>query len=164
MKLTVSVILLCMMFVEPVSVFSDGTSWIMKAFLHNFMHANVFHLAVNLLAFNLMYRSEGKDSILLFFLALAIGTFSYVASVRNAIGLSDTLFAAIGLRTPGFCHEWWRRKTTVFFLLLTLGCLLIPGISATTHIAAFVSGVVVSRVVDFINVMRNDVRRSTGHR
>ena len=158
----VSVILVILTFVSPEAALSPERAWFARAALHNFFHVNVFHLAVNLLAFWTLYRNI-RDPWKLFPVSLLIGTFAYVAASGDAIGFSDVIYASIGLLTPPFRDKWWRKPSTIVFLAVTLCCVALPYVSASTHITAFLTGVVLVRIKGFFRRMNHDIRRAAGH-
>lgn len=148
--------------VSPDAVFSGSMPWIGKAALHNLIHANVFHLASNILVFWMLYAPRRRHRWLLLVLSFAIGTLAFAASTGKSVGTSDMIFATIGLLTPSFRAAWWRRPETVVFLVVTALCIFVPFISATTHIAAFVCGVLLARLGDVKSRMSNDYYRAAG--
>lgn len=157
-----ALVILCsgLMFIGPDFLLQPHMPWLLKAFLHNFFHANIFHLAINMLVVWKLFPPERKGRISLLLLSLAAATASYAAALRPTIGMSDAIYAAIGLLTPAFSSPWWKKKETLLFLAITFLCIFVPNISATTHIAAFVLGTAYARIRDYIGKLKNDVRRA----
>lgn len=123
---------------------------ICKACSYHFFHANVFHLAVNCLSIYAIYRpSPWRDEryILKEFLeALTISTLAWFTAFSPVVGVSNYLFAVLGLRTPHFRSTWWRSSTTLTFLSVMFLMIFIPKVSASTHIVSFAAGTLVARL------------------
>ncbi len=107
--------------------------------LHHFFHVNWLHLVVNCYAtFVLLSRRGDWREILA---AYIIASLSFICSPHPSIGMSNFLYALMGLRTPSFSHSWWKSANTIIFLAFTVGYLFVPGISALTHMVSFAGGV-----------------------
>lgn len=140
-----------------------------KSFLtsvtYHFFHANIFHLAANCLSVWYLFKKtitrNAKTMIAEILIAYIIATFSYMVAFRPIIGVSNMLFAIIGMRTPAWSSSWWRAKETKLFFGITLFMLLFPQVSAITHITAFIIGVIVSMTKRKIKSLENDYRRAT---
>lgn len=94
-------------------------------------------------------------------IAYIIATFSYMVAFRPIIGVSNMLFAIIGMRAPAWSSSWWHAKETRLFFGITLFMLVFPQVSAITHITAFIIGVIVSMTKRKIKSLENDYRRAT---
>lgn len=146
---------------------ADDTAgcWLSALTYHAF-HANIFHLAVNCISIWFVfdvtpYRRE-KANIRNFFTAYLIATATYFTAVRPVVGISNILFAVLGLRTPSFNHPWWRHPGTIVFFAVTLLMLAFPQFSAVTHIASFACGTAISTVKRKLNSLEDDYRHATG--
>lgn len=131
-------------------------SMVEKMAYHHFFHGNIFHLAVNLLTGYFVFRGRDTRMIVSSYI---IGSLSFLASSVPVVGLSNMIYAMIGLRSPRFSHPWWRHPGTIIFMAVTLLMLFIPNISAITHIVSFCGGVVVAIIHREIQQTRNDSAR-----
>lgn len=137
------------------AVLSEGP-YIVRASLYSFFHAGWLHLAVNCIAVWSVYRPGSCRSVRDIIIPLTIAVAVYPLSLRPAIGFSNVIYATLGLRTPALGSPWWRRTEVAVFIAVTLAMALVPRISATTHIAAFLLGMLgatIARSID--NVMRD---------
>lgn len=144
---------------------ADCSHWL-KALTYHFFHANVFHLAANCLSIWFVFmvtptRSE-KRNIRNFLTAALVATFTYFTATRPVVGISNILFAVLGLRTPAFSHPWWRHPGTLTFFAITLGMLAFPQFSALTHIVSFLCGVLLSAGRRTLNSLEDDYRHAVG--
>ena len=114
------------------------------AFMHHFFHANIFHLAVN--CYSLWILLRAKRSIWVLIVAYLCATLSWFASDADPIGASNFIFALVGLCSPHFRHPWWRSRPTIIFLALNLAMLLLPQVSAITHIVSFSLGCMLASI------------------
>lgn len=108
---------------------------------YHFLHANVFHLAVNCLAIWTMFPPQRKDNLAQLIFGLAVSFIVYPLHVRPIIGISNLIFAVAGLRTPPLSHSWWRSSNALVYIGVMFLMLLLPQFSAVTHIASFAVGV-----------------------
>lgn len=115
-----------------------------RAFTYHFLHANIFHLAVNCLSLWFIYQKTTKENVRNFLTAFAIATLMYCTAFKPVIGISNVLFASIGLRTPAFNHPWWRKTEVLVFFAVTFLMLLVPQFSAFTHITSLACGILVA--------------------
>lgn len=163
------IIILAIVFVafgRPAYLADPSNNVMLAAVTHHLFHANIFHLAANCLSIWFVfkvtpYRSD-KKNIRNFFTAFLVASLSYIVATRPVIGISNILFAVIGLRTPAFKHPWWRHPGTLVFFAITLGMLAFPQFSAVTHIVSFLGGTVISIVKRKLNSLENDYRHATG--
>ena len=138
----------------------------LRAVSYHWFHANIFHLAANCLSIWFVfkvtpYRSE-KTNVRNFFTAFIIATLTWFTATRPVVGVSNILFATLGLRTPSFRHPWWRHPGTLIFFAITLLTLLVPQFSAVTHIISFICGVAIAAVKRKLNSLEDDYRHATG--
>lgn len=163
------IIFLCLLFIFfgcPEYLSSASTPEFIKAITYHWFHANVFHLMVNCLSIWFVYKTTQtrtiKNNIKQLFLSFIIGSISFCFAAKPIIGISNILFATIGLRTPSLKNIWWKRPETIVFLVATLLLLFIPQISSVTHIISFLCGVVVAIIQRKIKSLDYDYRHSTG--
>lgn len=157
MRLSVIYLILVCVYAIP-----DGLEWIiaqergMQMFLHHFFHGNIFHLLANLLSlYFIVPRAKSWHLIAGYF----IGSLSLLAVTNPVVGISNLIYAVIGLRSPSFDSWWWRHPGTKTFLMVTVLMIFIPNISATTHIVSFMVGVLVSVSVRWFKRIGNDSAR-----
>lgn len=139
-RIVIIVLLLCVQVFwgVPDFFYGSGHYW-QRALLYSFFHANFLHLVINCLAAWSIFvpsRKWSKMLLVAFFIAVLV----YPLSFRPVIGFSNVLYAVLGLRTPSLKSKWWRQPTVIVFLAVTLAMVFIPRFSATTHIAAFLMG------------------------
>ena len=138
---------------------ADGPYW-ERALLYSFFHANWWHISVNCLAIWTIYNPKRTfnpwmDLVVPFLIAILV----YPLSFRPVIGFSNVLYATLGLRTPSLKSKWWRQPSVIIFLVVTVALVFVPRFSATTHIAAFILGMIGSSVKRFHNEITRDIRR-----
>lgn len=141
----VTYVVLLVVFLIP-----GGVEWLLsqdkttQMFVYHFFHGNIFHLFANGLAlYFLLPRVKPWQLIL----AYSIATLSPLIATMPIVGISNIIYAIIGLRSPSFQSAWWRHYGTITFLVVTLLMLFLSNISAVTHIVCFVSGVAISVLV-----------------
>lgn len=108
---------------------------------YHFFHAGILHLAVNSLALSTVFSSRHNDNLRCLFAGYAIATLCYPLSSAPCIGMSNMIYAVIGMRTPPFSSAWWRTAPVITFMAVTAAMLFVPGISGLTHIVSFASGI-----------------------
>jgi hypothetical protein len=125
------------------------------AVAHHFFHANIFHLAANSFSFWILFRR--KTSITEVAIAFLIATLSCFASPAHPVGISNFLFAYIGMLTPAITHSWWRSRKTITFLAINAAFVFVPQVSAVTHIVSFALGSLWAGVQRKINRLSHDI-------
>lgn len=159
-RLTLIIILVSMHCICGIpDILTDGCWW-EKALCYSLFHANWWHLAVNALAIWSIYNplrpiKPCRDLVIPFIIAVAV----WPLALRPVIGISNMLYAVIGLRTPSLRHKWWRQPAAITFLLVTVAMLFIPRFSAVTHIAAFALGVMLAALHRSYLNLTKDARR-----
>ena len=128
--------------------------------VHHFFHANVFHLAVNCLSIWGLFRRGVYYATLPLILAYIIATLSWFCTSADAVGFSNIIFATVGLRTPSLKHEWWRGRPVIIFLSVNALMLLLPQVSAITHIVSFALGCMVAGAARLYKSIRRDYSRA----
>ena len=125
----------------------NGNEWVIRQskivqmLLHPFFHGNIFHLLANALTLYLIVPRAKTWHLVA---GYALGALSLLAVSNPVIGFSNIIYAVIGVRSPSFDSYWWKHPGTHIFLAVTLAMLLLPNVSAVTHIVSFVGGVIVS--------------------
>lgn len=130
------------------------------ALAHHFWHANLFHLAANGLAL-LSFAWVLPRWYRLLPLAYLAASLSIIAATKPVVGLSNIMFAMSGLCAP-MVKGYWKRKETWTFVAVMLVMLLVPRLSATTHIASFAAGFVLGLLRKTIRRTADDCRRAGG--
>lgn len=142
----------------------DSFFW-MRATAGQLFHANIFHLILNCMAvwnlFKVTPYRNARTIVTRSLIAFAIATLSYSVALRPVIGISNLLFAMIGMSTPALSHQWWKLRNTKVFLVVMVASLALPMLSATTHIFSFACGTLVAMVARQIDKLSNDVRRAS---
>ncbi|MCQ2219795.1 MAG: rhomboid family intramembrane serine protease [Prevotella sp.] len=162
MRTTIIIVLTLMwiVFRTPAFLADPSAPWILKAATYHFFHANIFHLAVNSLAIWSLFNPKHLIGVRNFFTAYIIATLMYCTAVRPVIGVSNILFATFGLRTPAFGNPWWKKKEVLVFFALNILMLLIPSISAISHITSLTLGILVAECRRKLNLLGDDYRRA----
>lgn len=156
------IILILVYFIAGTPLWLAGTEmpYIIRALSYSFFHANIFHLAVNSLTICLLFKRKRKGLLTDLICAFIIAVIIYPLSLRPVIGFSNVLYAIIGLRTPPLSSNWWKTPQVLTFLIVTIAMAVIPSISATTHIAAFILGILLAYLRRLIKDLDNDIRRA----
>lgn len=150
--------LLQVLFGAPEWLLPGGAPYWVRALSYSFFHASWWHLAVNALAIWSIYRHPCKpcrDLLFPFLIAVLV----YPLSLRPVIGVSNVLYACLGMRTPPLSSPWWKQTPVIVFLAVTVLLVFIPRFSATTHIAAFLLGMAGASLDRFIKDISSDARR-----
>lgn len=159
-RLAIIILLVAFHLIFGIPEFLCGTEcyWL-RATTYSFFHANWFHLAVNSLAIWTVFDPKRKARPFQIAAAYMIAVLVYPLSFRPVIGFSNILYATLGLRTPSLSAPWWKQPAVIAFLAVTLAMLAVPSFSATTHIASFVLGMVVSSARRGYLKLTEDARR-----
>lgn len=155
--LIILLVVLQFVFGSPEFLLGKEHYWL-RACTYSFFHANILHLVVNCLAVWSIFvpsRKRSKMLLVAFFIAVLV----YPLSFRPVIGFSNVLYAVLGLRTPPLSSSWWRQTSVLIFAIVTLTMAFIPQFSATTHIAAFLLGMLVASIKRGWNKLTEDARR-----
>lgn len=111
-----------------------------NALSYIFVHGNIFHLAANCVSIWCIFHPNRADNWETLAKALLMSLMAYPFSWAPAIGFSNVLFAAIGLRTPDWDNKWWTSWPVLTFFATTIIMAILPQVAATSHIAAFAFG------------------------
>lgn len=133
------------------------------AAVYHFFHANIFHLAANLLSVWLIFLKGRRYPLSHFILAYIIATLSWYCSAVPVVGVSNFIFALLGLRTPSLKDRWWRQSSVVTFLAVTVGMAFVPNVSAVTHIVSFALGCICAGVGRIFKSIGSDYARASYH-
>lgn len=125
-------------------------------------HANWFHLAVNALAIWLMFPPRRKGLWRDLAIGYVISCLVFPLSFRPVIGISNLLYAVIGLRTPAFSSPWWKKTEVIIFFVVTFAMLPFPQISGLTHILSLAAGIAIASLCRSIKKVTEDARKSIG--
>ncbi len=120
---------------------------VLRALVYPLFHANVFHLLCNSLALWTMFRGHRQHALFELIVGYIISCIVFPLATRPVVGISNLLFAVIGMRTPPFSMtRYWKNPTIITFYAANVIALLIPGISAVTHLAALALGITVAHI------------------
>ena len=114
-------------------------------------HANVFHLAANILTLHLL-QPTGRDLATGYLISLA-ASFAAVTAAPT-VGFSGALYAIIGMRTTLFRGRFTAPKA--WFAAFLLAGLVLPRVNGLLHLLCFAAGA----VVQFIRRTRDDYAKA----
>lgn len=122
--------------------YNDTSAW-WKAFTYMFFHANIFHLAVNVLSlYGILRRWRICAIHLLFALASATIAAFLTAHEVYTLGCSGLILAISGI-----VSSWYpNAKSILISLGFLLAFCLIPNINGMLHIVAWAFGFVFGRI------------------
>ena len=147
------------LFVGTPDVFLSTDRYWLRATAYPFFHASWWHLAVNGIAIWTIYDERRckpcRDLLISYIISIAV----YPLALRPVIGFSNILYAVLGLRTPPLSSPWWKQMPVIVFLIVTVALVFVPQFSATTHIAAFVIGVILAYAGRWLNKLHSDAAR-----
>ena len=115
--------------------------------LYHFCHANVFHLAANLLALY-AFRPRIYTCIVAYTCAVLVSYIPIIIYDTPTMGLSAFLFAAYSRKF------YFHHLNPSRLILLQLAFAFIPGINWMIHIAAFISGYLYWMVYDTYKTLK----------
>ena len=162
-RIVVVGVLVVMMLLFHCPAFLHRDEWYI-AFAHHFFHANIFHLSVNCLSIWAVFRKDMTYNLSSLLIPFACATISWFFSSADPVGVSNFLFAIVGLRTPSFKSAWWKMSSARVFLITMVAMIFVPNVSAVTHIVSFVLGCICACLGRRVNKLKNDFRRATYHR
>lgn len=151
-----------MLFGCPMWLSDPAVPTILKALSYQAFHANIFHLAVNCISIWLLFKPGRQGTGRELALGLLVGLLVYPISAKPIVGISNMLFAVVGMRTPSLRSKWWKSGNTIVFLAVNVLLIAVPGISAVTHIASFAAGVLMAVLGRFTRRLDDDIYRATG--
>lgn len=124
----------------------DTLTLCQRALCYSLFHGNIFHLAVNALAIWYTFTPK-RNCVPVLIASYIIAVLVYPLNPRPIVGISNIVFAAAGLHTPPLRSAWWKQTNTHIYLGTMALMLLLPQISAITHIASFATGVLCAILV-----------------
>lgn len=133
------------------------------ALTYHLFHANIFHLAANLLSVWLIFRRDIKYRWQPIALAYVIAVISWYFTPDSIAGISNMVFAYLGLRTPSLRDGWWRQSAVITFLVVTVAMAFLPNVSGITHIVSFILGCACAAFKRILNSIASDYRRASYH-
>lgn len=139
---------------------SQGAPFLVRALTYQFFHANILHLIVNCIAIWQVFKPVRKDNLRNLVISFIIGVAVYGLSPRPVLGISNIIFAMIGLHTPALSHPWWRQTNVRIFFVITVLMAFIPSISAITHIASFIIGAGIASLFRSVRSVQDDIKRA----
>lgn len=159
-RIVLTGVLTCLMMLAGCPAYLHGDGFHV-ALTYHFFHVNIFHLAGNLLSVWLIFSRGRRFGWRSFALAYICATLAWYCTSDSVAGMSNVIFAFLGLHTPSLKDAWWRQSSILVFLAVTVGMVFIPGISAETHIASFVMGCTCACIRRFISSVSRDYRRAS---
>ena len=151
-------VLVFLLFGCPSWLAGQDAPYILRACLYPFFHANVFHLAVNILSVWVLFRRcKPSRLVAAYLIAFAVYPLSFI---RPVVGFSNMLFAVSGMNTPSFRDKWWTGTGTLVYIATMVLMGLLPQFSAITHIASFILGTLVAVLVRRCHKLHDDARRA----
>lgn len=99
--------------------------------VYSFFHANIFHLAINLMV---LWSIKNRISVLPAFVIAVLASFLPTWVNEPTMGLSGFLFAVFGIMWGGVGRLKDAAKTVMPFILLTM---FFPNINALLHLYCF---------------------------
>lgn len=133
------------------------------ALTYHLFHANIFHLAANLLSVWLIFRRDVTYRWQPLLLAFILAAASWYFTSDSVAGISNMVFAYLGLRTPSFRDCWWRQSAVLTFLVVTVVMAFLPNVSGITHIVSFVLGCACAALKRILKSIASDYRRASYH-
>lgn len=131
------------------------------ALTYHFFHANLFHLATNVLAIWMVFRRGVRYRKTPLLLAYACAVVSWCLTSHPVVGISNIMFAYLGLKTPSFRDPWWRQSTAITFIAVTVGMAFLPNVSAVTHLGAFALGCLSAFIIRILKKIHSDYSRAS---
>lgn len=108
---------------------------------YSFCHANIFHLAVNLVV---LWSLRNRIYLCASFFAAVLASFLPAYVSQPTVGLSGLIFAAIGIMWGKTGRFWDSCIAVMPFIVLTM---LLPGVNGTLHLWAYMIGFIIGYIV-----------------
>lgn len=128
----------------------------LTACTYQFFHANIFHMLANGLALVTVFAPGKKGNWYVAVLSYLISVLVFPLSRLTPIGISNMLYAAIGMRTPPFSNKWWISSNATTFHMITALMLIIPHFSAVSHIYAYIMGICLAVIIRFLKDLSHE--------
>jgi len=123
------------------------TRWpLLCAMLYPLFHANLFHLAVNMIAVWPLYAPQRKNKALLLLTSWFISCVVWPLAPHPVVGISNLLYASIGCLSPVLRPGYWRSPAVITFYVMTFAMVFLPFVAGWSHIAALALGIIVSLI------------------
>lgn len=109
-------------------------------FVHPFFHANLAHLFINCFAISVIYKNRQHYKLSTILVAYIIAVASCLVLCKNCIGISNVIYAVLGMRFSTFEGKWYKSPNMILFFALMVVMCFIPVFSGLTHITSFMLG------------------------
>ena len=123
--------------------------------VHHFFHANIFHLAVNCFSLWMLLRIKWPSSSLI--AAFIFASLSWFCTKADPVGISNFLFAMVGISSPSIRHKWWRSSSAFIFFGVNILLIFFSQVSAVTHLVSFFLGSLYAGMSRIINRLKHDI-------
>ena len=143
-KITKIVLIAAMTIVFAVE-WATGTFVTDNALVNQFLHANIFHLALNCWAIKSIVRSEVMPPVVLAIVAILLGWVGFVCA-ETVVGFSGALYAMLGIQWRLFGNKTNFIITASIFVL----GLILPGLTFIAHALPFFLGLAVGWAYNLI--------------
>ena len=120
--------------------FFHGSSFV-SHLTYSFCHANIFHLAANLVV---LWSLRNRICLCASLFAAVLASFLPTYVPQPTVGLSGVIFAAIGIMWGKTGRFWDSCCVVMPFIVLTM---LIPGVNGILHLWAYIIGLIIGRIV-----------------
>ena len=140
------IIIVCsILLITGVPQWLTDTRWpLLCATLYPLYHANLFHLAVNMIAVWTIYAPERNNKGLLLLSSWIISCIVWLGAPHPVVGISNLLYASIGCLSPVLRPGYWRTPAVIIFYGMTFFMVILPSVAGWSHIAALAMGIFVS--------------------
>ncbi len=126
---------------------AGGSTYLTRALTYSFFHANIFHLAVNCLSVWVVFRPGMKGNLAKLIAGYLIAVLVYAVAPGPIVGFSNVLYAICGLSAKPFSNRlYWLNPNTLTFIGVMMLMLLLPHFSASTHISAYILGLMLMHI------------------
>lgn len=132
---------------------------ILRAMAYPLFHVNIFHLAANGLSFWVMFRPGRRQAGRDLLTGYAISCLVFPLASTPVAGISNLLYAVIGMRTPG---RFWTMRSWQTVMVVALAMSLLPGVSGLTHAASFAAGAAIAAVRRYISMIDYEIGKGIG--
>lgn len=139
----------------------NGSPLPLRMATYHFFHANMFHLAANCLVLWTLGEAWTYNPVRCrkeLVLSYIIASLAILVEPRPVVGISNIIFAIVGMRTPKLSNPWWKNPNTLTFLGVMFAMLLVPRFSGVTHIISFAAGMSIAAIERFVNGLRKGNR------
>lgn len=120
--------------------FFPGSSFV-SHLTYSFCHANIFHLAANLVV---LWSLRNRICLCASLFAAVLASFLPTYVSQPTVGLSGVIFAAIGIMWGKTGRFWDSCCVVMPFIVLTM---LMPGVNGILHLWTYMIGFIIGRIV-----------------